>query len=168
VRVALTPENRLTLSYTLAGDIQALLIPPRRPFRRVDQLWRHTCCEAFISAPGTAAYWECNFSPSTEWAIYRFRAYREGMGIGENAAPLALSVASNARRLDLSATLDLRQLPLTEGAGGFRLALSTVIEEVSGRISYWALRHPPGQPDFHHPAGFLLRLGDSASSAQAT
>jgi len=168
--VALTLENRLTLSYTLAGDIQALLIPPRRPFRRVDQLWRHTCCEAFISAPGTAAYWECNFSPSTEWAIYRFRAYREGMGIGENAAPLALSVASNAQRLDLSATLDLRQFPLPEGAGGFRLALSAVIEEVSGRISYWALRHPTGQPDFHHPAGFLfgLGVGVSASSAMDT
>ena len=32
------------------------------------------------------------------------------------------------------------------------------IEEASGRISYWALKHPPGRPDFHHPDGFALEL----------
>jgi hypothetical protein len=37
-----------------------------------------------------------------------------------------------------------------------------VLEEdggaLSGALSYWALRHPPGKPDFHHPAGFALEL----------
>src|SRR3546814_3736372 len=34
---------------------------------------------------------------------------------------------------------------------GAKLALSAVIEELDGTKSYWALAHPPGKPDFHHP-----------------
>jgi hypothetical protein len=33
-----------------------------------------------------------------------------------------------------------------------------VIEEAGGGISYWALAHPPGRPDFHHADGFALEL----------
>ena len=39
-----------------------------------------------------------------------------------------------------------------------RLALAAVVEETSGALSYWALRHPPGAPDFHHADGFVLAL----------
>ena len=31
------------------------------------------------------------------------------------------------------------------------LGLSAILEEEDGTISYWALAHPPGRPDFHHP-----------------
>jgi len=37
-------------------------------------------------------------------------------------------------------------------------ALSAVIEDDDGAFSYWALRHPPGKPDFHHPDAFALML----------
>jgi hypothetical protein len=40
----------------------------------------------------------------------------------------------------------------------WRLGLSAIIEEASGRRSYWALAHPPGKPDFHHPDSFALRV----------
>jgi hypothetical protein len=33
-----------------------------------------------------------------------------------------------------------------------------VIEETNGAKSYWALKHPPGKPDFHHADGFVLEL----------
>jgi hypothetical protein len=39
-----------------------------------------------------------------------------------------------------------------------RLALTAVVEDARGRLSYWALRHPPGRPDFHHRDGFALVL----------
>jgi len=42
---------------------------------------------------------------------------------------------------------------------GSKLALSAVIEEIDGTKSYWALAHPPGKPDFHHPDCFTLTLG---------
>ena len=31
-----------------------------------------------------------------------------------------------------------------------------------GGISYWALAHPPGKPDFHHADGFALELSPGA------
>jgi len=39
-----------------------------------------------------------------------------------------------------------------------KLALSAVVEDDSGRLAYWALKHAPGKPDFHHPDGFVLEL----------
>ena len=32
------------------------------------------------------------------------------------------------------------------------------MKDVDGGISYWALAHPPGKPDFHHPDSFALTL----------
>lgn len=46
------------------------------------------------------------------------------------------------------------QIPATSP----RLGLSAVIEEKGGALSYWALRHAPGRPDFHHPRAFVRRL----------
>jgi hypothetical protein len=40
----------------------------------------------------------------------------------------------------------------------WRLGLSAVIEETSGRKSYWALAHPLGHPDFHHADCFALQI----------
>jgi len=40
----------------------------------------------------------------------------------------------------------------------WHVGLSTIVEENNGRISYWALAHPPGKPDFHHPDCFRLEL----------
>jgi hypothetical protein len=39
-----------------------------------------------------------------------------------------------------------------------RLGLSAVVEATDGGLSYWALRHPPGKPDFHHIDAFALQL----------
>lgn len=39
-----------------------------------------------------------------------------------------------------------------------QIGLSAVIEEMDGTKSYWALAHPAGKPDFHHPDCFTLEL----------
>jgi hypothetical protein len=39
-----------------------------------------------------------------------------------------------------------------------QINLCAVIEEIDGTKSYWALAHPPGKPDFHHPDCFALTL----------
>lgn len=49
------------------------------------------------------------------------------------------------------------QLNLPPHAIG-KFGLSAVVEETDGTKSYWALRHPPGVPDFHHPDCFALEL----------
>jgi hypothetical protein len=38
------------------------------------------------------------------------------------------------------------------------MGISAILVERDGRKSYWALAHPPGEPDFHHPDCFALEL----------
>src|SRR5438045_24619 len=64
--------------YRLVGAQAELKLPQPQPPRRADDLWRTTCFEAFLGT-GDGGYYELNFSPSTEWAVYRFDGYRAGM-----------------------------------------------------------------------------------------
>ena len=48
--------------------------------------------------------------------------------------------------------LDTAALP----AKPWNIGLSAILEEDDGTISYWALAHGSGRPDFHHPDGFTL------------
>jgi hypothetical protein len=150
----LTAFGDLTLSYTLDGDIASLRIPATAMPRHRDGLWRQTCFEAFIGTAAAPAYLEFNFSPSGEWAAYTFRAYRDG-AVLELDAPPEISCEIDADRLRLTATVASEYLPK---ARRLRLGLSAVIEDVDGRIGHWALRHPPGKPDFHHTDAFALEL----------
>jgi hypothetical protein len=129
-------------------------VPPTAPAQRTDGLWRHTCCEAFILAPRAAgAYLEWNFAPSSAWAAYRFDAYRSGMSPLATPSP-EVELTRDARELLLRARIALDVPP----ASGGRLALAVVVEDSAGQLSYWALRHAPGRPDFHHPDSFALEI----------
>jgi hypothetical protein len=150
------PEGtRLRLRYVVRGDVGALLLPePRAPVRR-DGLWQHTCFEAFFRRAGEDAYYELNLSPSGEWAFYRLGGYRSAM---EEAAigPPKIATRSEAGGYELDAELDLPD------CGPWQLGLSAVIEEKDGGKSFWALAHPPGDPDFHHDHCFALQLPPAA------
>ena len=58
-------------------------------------------------------------------------------------------------RLGLEAEISRDFLP---PGNSLRLGLSAVVEDADGGLSYWALRHPPGKPDFHHTDAFALQL----------
>jgi hypothetical protein len=157
VDLTLSSARMLTLQYVLEGDVGLLQIPEVGVSRRVDKLWQHTCFEAFIAAQDGAGYDELNFAPSGEWAMYRFHGYREGMTVVEAAGP-DISTRCDAQRLVLEAAVDLKALHGLGNLAELRLALSAVIEESTGRLSYWALAHPSSQPDFHHADSFTLVL----------
>jgi hypothetical protein len=140
---------RLILRYRLSGRLDELALPPHAEFERADELWRHTCFESFVAGQGPG-YREFNFSPSRQWAAYQFDAYRKGM-LPAPAGSLNLEVERAAAGLELLADIEAPRTYL-------RLGLSAVIEEAGGRISYWALAHPPGKPDFHAPDCFALEL----------
>jgi hypothetical protein len=139
----------LALSYSIRGDVSRLVVPARRRPAVGERLWQHTCCEAFLTHALGGAYREFNFSPSGEWAAYAFERYREGGAV--NVPDPRIEVRSTSDELELSARIEL-------ASGKIVAALCAVIEETGGRLSYWALRHPPGKPDFHHPAGFALEI----------
>jgi len=141
----------LDLHYQGCGDIAALVLPPRSPPMRKDRLWEHTCFEAFLGFPD-GPYWELNFSTSSEWAAYSFLGRRSGMD-RLAVSPPRIAVRQDGATLELDVRVELAGIPDRS-----RLGLSAIIEERSGRKSYWALAHPPGDPDFHHPACFAAEL----------
>ena len=141
-------SGALAVRFILDADLDRVRIPGRRPARFVDGLWRHTCFEVFLARKGSRAYREYNLAPSGEWAAHVFRKYRL-RGNGEAPAPRT-RVWRSARTLQLAASIAAK--------GRLRIGLSAVIEEKDGAISYWALRHPPGKPDFHHRRAFALEL----------
>jgi hypothetical protein len=159
VEVKLVAGTSLGCTYSLHGDLARVCVPGARTGRRADGLWQHTCFEVFVAADADPGYLEFNFSPGLDWAAYRFAAYRAGMTPANLAQAPGLSVHRTPDRLDLSATVHLAGLGARFAASRLRVALAAVVEEDGGRLSYWALQHAPGNPDFHHPDGFALELG---------
>lgn len=152
--VEVAPDDTLTLTFALECDLSRLLIPAPRLSRPAEGLWRHTCFEAFLMAEEGPAYREFNFSPSGEWAMHAFRGYREVEKLEAEPGP-EIRVRRSSDRLELDAVIHPDCLP---PGRSLRLGLSTVVEYADGVMSYWALRHPPGKPDFHHIDAFALHL----------
>ena len=155
---ALRPgPGRLILRYCVRGDLARVRWPPDVPPARTDALWQHTCFEAFVRASPSTAYYEFNFAPSTQWAAYRFGAYRDKMCETSEVSAPRIDVRSSDELYELQASLALAETDLPSHTV-WRLGLSAVIEETSGRKSYWALAHPPGKADFHHADCFAYEL----------
>lgn len=161
VEVLRPQPDALTLQYFVSGKIGALLLPRLRGPSRTDQLWKHTCLEAFVRAGPNEAYYEFNFSPSMQWAAYGFDSYRSGMRAVNEIDSVRVNVSSDGACYQLQVSLELVGLPGLPNGAAWQLGLAAVIEEASGNVSYWALAHPPGKPDFHHADGFALELPSS-------
>jgi hypothetical protein len=146
-------DGVLSLRYVATGIIKDVLMPVAASPERTDLLWHHTCFEAFVKPQPGAAYFELNASPSTRWALYSFTSFREGMANATSIQISPVEVKDGADTLVL--TTSINGLP---AGPGWRVALSAIIEETSGRKSFWALKHPPEKPDFHHDDCFDLQL----------
>ena len=156
--ISLSTASSLAVSYLLFADINRLRMPLAAVPRRANGLWQHTCFEVFIKASASSDYYEFNFSPSGEWAAYAFRSYRVGGPFDDDSIDPAISVNIDGDRLVLNAVVGLDRLPAIRSAASLLIGLSAVIEANDGSLSYWALKHPSGKPDFHHPDSFALEL----------
>jgi hypothetical protein len=154
--------TELLLRFDVAGEVGRILIPPAsaHPCRR-DELWLHTCFEAFVRPSRSPAYHELNLAPSGDWAFYHLDDYRAGRSSPELAPP-AIDFEASADRLRLRASLDLATL--LSPAVPWDLALCVVLEDTGRTRNFWALAHPPGEPDFHHPDCFVLHLPPPAAA----
>lgn len=145
----------LELSYAVTGQIEGLLVPPTATSQRADELWRHTCFEAFIQTTNNE-YYEFNFAPTTAWAAYRFNGYRSDKSVATIPAP-TISVRSSPDRYCLQASLQLDSLSAPDPPL-WQLGLSAVLEDKGGSLSYWALTHASDKPDFHRPESFVYKF----------
>ena len=147
------PDGGLALVWRLDADLAALRIPDAATPLPPERLWAHTCFEAFVATPGSAAYREFNFSPNGQWMHFDFCGHRLRVESPPLPAP-PIDVRRGDGWLALRVCLAPRHLP----AGALCVGLTAVVEAADGRHSYWSLRHPAGQPDFHHREGFALAL----------
>jgi hypothetical protein len=153
--VRLDGSDVFSVRYEVAGDIAAASIPSALAPARTDGLWRQTCFEAFVAPDAGGAYFEFNFSPSTQWAAYGFAAYREGMSAALECPPPEIKWEKSGALFVMRVTLDLGWI---EARPPWRIGLSAIIVDANGEKSYWALAHPDAKPDFHHPDCFVHSL----------
>lgn len=157
VHVAIDREKNgnLLLRYEITGNPRQLTPSPLSPAaqQRGDELWQHTCCEAFLKPEGGEAYLEFNFAPTMAWQAYALSGYREGR------RPADIMIPELERRTWPDCfELRARITDLPSATRDWKVGLSAVIEESDGTISYWALQHAPTKPDFHHPDAFALTV----------
>ena len=160
---ALSTTGQITLDYLLQGDLLRLRLPePARSPQRRDKLWRQTCLELFARRSDQEAYLEFNFSPSGDWAAYRFEGYRRGQDaldqqqVGISLHPLGPGQLRIQARAALPAGL-VQAAPDAQDPH-WHLGLAAVIEAADGTVTHWANRHASARPDFHAADNFSLGL----------
>jgi hypothetical protein len=140
------------------GDLARVRLPVGDPEHTPRPLWQHTCCEVFVKRAGLESYRELNFATSGAWAAYAFERYRAGAPLVDDALDPGIRVQSARDTVELQASIPLDRLWASDACSRLTLALAAVIEERDLGLTYWALVHPAGKPDFHHPEAFALEL----------
>lgn len=153
-------SGAVVLEYRVSGAVQAIAWPSARPAanaRRCDDLWRKTCFEAFFSPPQSARYVEVNAAPSGAFQVYGFEHYRATPT--RPAAHVEIETALTVEAFRLTARLSTEAL---SSAPALDVSLACILQSASGEISYWALDHRGGRPDFHDRSSFVLPLTKGA------
>jgi hypothetical protein len=156
-RIANKQTNKLTIHYTVSGDIPAINItPPSNTPTRKFELWEETCFEFFIGIKDSQKYWEFNLSPAGHWNIYSFDNYRQGMKeeTAFNILPFTVENLSDSILLNLEFDLDKLITPNI----ALEVAITTVIKDKNSQFSYWALTHKGKEANFHLRDSFVIEL----------
>jgi hypothetical protein len=149
--------HHFDIQFVVAGEIDRLQLSPITQFpQRITGLWETTCFEFFFGVPRQEKYWEVNLSPSGDWNVFRLDRYRENLQEEQAIAALPFTVKVERDRLTLALTFDLQGLGLECGA--IELSATSVIQEKTGEISYWAVKHAGLEADFHLRDSFVIGL----------
>jgi hypothetical protein len=154
---ASSASDALRFRFRIDGEVARLRLPLPEVARRRDGLWQHSCFEAFLRADASDSYHEFNFAPCGDWAAYRFGGRRFDRSLPDMPAP-RIALARQPEHCVLTAEVSVAALPELAGARVIHAGLAAVIESEDESLSYWALAHAGGQPDFHDPAAFAMRV----------
>jgi hypothetical protein len=150
-------SGMLEVRYILTGPLSEIVIPKLsdRPLRK-NRLWEETCLEFFLGPVNSEHYWEFNLSPSGDWNVYHFRAYRNGMREESAFSSLPVTVSSRRDSFRLSTKINLDKIVPSDQR--FDVGISAVIKPTQGGVTYLALAHTGKDPDFHRRSSFILEL----------
>jgi hypothetical protein len=150
--IGLDAAGTLVVAYRIVGDLARLRIPTE-PLD-AEYLWKHTCFEMFVGPIAGDAYVEHNFSPNGQVARFEFAAFRQRVP----APPAGADVSASSTCEPSALTLDARATLPPDLGSPLSISLTAIVEDDAGGLSYWALRHPSGRPEFHDRAGRALSL----------
>ena len=138
-----------------------LVVPRFAGKGRADELWKTTCFELFLREPARGRYRRAQ--PLALRALGGLRLHRLSRGHERPPdaarAELHRCVSGRRWRSSMRRCRSPRCPPLP-----WQVGLNAVLEEQGGRLSYWAIAHPPGKPDFHD-SGLLRRAGSGTAAA---
>lgn len=140
----------LTVEFQVKDPNHSIKWPSKQNLAvRADDLWKTTCLETFFSSGKTNedAYVETNCSPNGNWNAYSFTRYREGM-TPSSEIHVELKEIQDESKTPLS--VFLLEIRSTEPLKIKSISTTMVIEYITGEKSYWALRHPSPNADFHN------------------
>jgi hypothetical protein len=147
--------NRLSIHYSVRGELENIVLPEPSKSSRQDDLWRATCFEFFIAPQDQSQYWEFNLSPSSKWNVYAMDAYRQ-VNMREEIAftqlPFEFRKTNEELLLDISVNLN----PILESETALEVGVTTIIQTTDATESYWALVHPGSHADFHLRESFIM------------
>ena len=151
------PAGALAVRYELRGSMpEVLLPPPARASGRKHNLWEETCLELFVAPQDSASYWEFNLSPSGDWQVYRFSAYRQDRQEETAFTSLPFAVQSRPDSFSLDLELDLGRI--IHAGRPIQVGATAVIRDRNSHVTYWALTHCGAQADLHLRPSFTLEL----------
>jgi hypothetical protein len=154
-------SGELHIQYSLhqaaQGNSSPVLWPSaKQTVSRCDGIWQSTCMELFISSPSMQRYWEYNFCPSGDWNIYQLSDYRSTLQVEPSCRQPAITYCQKPGVWELDVVTQLPN-PLIDQPV-LILAITAVVKQQNGELSYWALHHGGGEADFHRRDGFQLSL----------
>jgi hypothetical protein len=145
----------LIIAYHVSGPIGQLVFPSATSENsRRDELWKHTCFEAFLSTDldSNTAYTEINCSADGHWNSYDFDGYRKGM----RPSPVQVQLIDK----EISPTSACFKVAISDAdlQNKKYLGITMVVEFLDGSKSYFAIKHAGSQPDFHLKESFNISL----------
>ncbi len=150
-------HNHLTINYLFQGDLEKIDIPtPADIPTRKHELWKITCWEFFLGIKDKPSYWEFNLSPTGDWNVYRFDDYRRGMQEETAITSLPFILHHHSDSLELTLELDLDKFIAPEQ--NLDVGITTVVQDINGVTTYWALKHTGEEADFHLRDSFTIEL----------
>ena len=124
-RVDRFSEDLLILYYEIVGDIDQLRCRRSGAPHTPTDCGNTPASKLFVRPEGARNYVELNFSPSSEWAVYRFDDYRRGMTPVE--PPHAPKIICRRREDRLEADVDVHCSGLVPRED-LQLALAVVLK----------------------------------------
>jgi len=141
-------NQTIQLEYKIEGEIAKYNFPQESQQKRVHELWRKSCFEFFFSIGDSDEYYEINISPTTEWNIYHFNSYREGMKEVTDISIPSINVHRGKESISLSFEVQFLAQEIVNKPFSYNLA--TILLNNSSLRYFFTIHRKDGDVDFHN------------------